>query len=198
MAQAARGAKTRAEMIQAAIRLFALRGYHATSMNDILEAVSLSKGAFYHHFSSKEALGLEVLFQVQNDYERQVFGPIRASGPPEERWRRMLGKMVELNASGQWDNCLLLARLIQEANQQESEFFGQVREAVNRLIEFWREMLEDAQAAHRLRGDLEVRVLGELIVATFLGAIGCGELDGAALRVGEIAGHLARLLEVSS
>jgi len=194
MAQAARGVKTREEMIQAAIRLFALHGYHATSMNDILEAVSLSKGAFYHHFSSKEALGRDVLIQVQDDYEQQVFGPVRAGGKPETRWRNMLAKMVELNESGQWENCLLLARLVQEAHQQESELFEQVNEAVNQLIGFWRELIEDAQSAQTMRGDLDARVLAELIVATFLGAIGCGELSGEALQLRHIADQLERLM----
>ena len=194
MAQAARGEKTREEMIRVAVRMFALRGYHATSMNDILEAVSLSKGAFYHHFSSKEALGRDVLIQVQNDYEQHVFGPIRAAGNPETRWRSMLAKMVELNESGEWENCLLLARLVQEANQQESELFEQVTEAVNQLIGFWRELIEDAQSAQTLRGDLDARVLGELIVATFLGAVGCGELNGEALQLGHIADQLERMI----
>ena len=194
MAQAARGVKTREEMIRAAIRLFALHGYHTTSMNDILEAVSLSKGAFYHHFSSKEALGRDVLIQVQNDYEQQAFGPVRAGGKPETRWRNMLAKMVELNESGQWENCLLLARLVQEAHQQESELFEQVNEAVNQLIGFWRELIEDAQSAQTMRGDLDARVLAELIVATFLGAIGGGELNGEALQLRHIADQLERLI----
>ncbi|MCP4707111.1 MAG: TetR/AcrR family transcriptional regulator [Planctomycetes bacterium] len=197
MAQAERGEKTRDEMIQAAIRLFALHGYHGTSMNDILEAVSLSKGAFYHHFSSKEALGLDVLEQVRRDYEQEVFGAIRVEGKPEARWRSMLGKMVELNESGLWENCLLLGRLVQEANQQEGELFERVKEVVSQIIEFWVELIEDAQSGGTLRGDLDRRVLAELMVATFLGAIGCGELNGEALQLRHIAAQLEKLLEVN-
>ena len=45
-----------AELLDCAQRLFFERGYDNTTVNDILEAAGLSKGAFYHYFESKEAL----------------------------------------------------------------------------------------------------------------------------------------------
>jgi len=46
----------KAELIDCAQRLFFEKGYEATTVADILERTGLSKGAFYHHFSSKEEL----------------------------------------------------------------------------------------------------------------------------------------------
>jgi AcrR family transcriptional regulator len=46
----------RAEIIEAAMRLFIERGYDATSINHIIGRAGISKGAFYHHFQSKEDL----------------------------------------------------------------------------------------------------------------------------------------------
>lgn len=46
----------RHELLDCAERLFFERGYDATSVADIIEAAGLSKGAFYHHFASKEQL----------------------------------------------------------------------------------------------------------------------------------------------
>jgi len=54
----------RAELLDAAALLFAERGYEATSVHAILARVGLSKGAFYHHFDSKEELLLEVSGQL--------------------------------------------------------------------------------------------------------------------------------------
>ena len=45
-------------ILQAAAALFAGKGYHGTSMNDIVERSGLSKGAIYGHFESKEHLFL--------------------------------------------------------------------------------------------------------------------------------------------
>lgn len=49
-------ATRRAEILDHAYRLFTERGYERTSMNQIICAVGFSKGALYHHFSSKEEL----------------------------------------------------------------------------------------------------------------------------------------------
>lgn len=44
----------RTEILDAAQRLFMSRGYDATTVNDLIKDVGLSKGAFYHHFASKD------------------------------------------------------------------------------------------------------------------------------------------------
>ena len=42
------------QILETAESLFAERGYEATSVQDILDVLHLSKGSFYHHFESKE------------------------------------------------------------------------------------------------------------------------------------------------
>ena len=44
------------ELLAAAQQLFFTKGYENTSVNDIIQAVGVSKGAFYHHFDSKTAV----------------------------------------------------------------------------------------------------------------------------------------------
>jgi len=46
----------RAELIDCAQRLFMTKGYERTTINDVIVATGLSKGAFYHHFRAKEDL----------------------------------------------------------------------------------------------------------------------------------------------
>lgn len=46
----------RAELIDCAQRLFLSQGYERTTINDVIQATGLSKGAFYHHYRSKEEL----------------------------------------------------------------------------------------------------------------------------------------------
>src|SRR4051812_11535931 len=57
----ARTARTRAEILDHAGRLFRLRGYAGTSIDDIMLAAGLTRGAFYAHFESKEDLFAEVI-----------------------------------------------------------------------------------------------------------------------------------------
>jgi AcrR family transcriptional regulator len=51
----------RERIIHESLRLFSLKGFVSTSIDDILQAAEASKGGFYNHFPSKEALFLEVL-----------------------------------------------------------------------------------------------------------------------------------------
>lgn len=44
------------ELLQTAMRLFAKQGYEQTTVNQIIAELNISKGAFYHHYSSKEDL----------------------------------------------------------------------------------------------------------------------------------------------
>ena len=50
------GQNSRDKLLDAATRLFHENGYQAVTVNDICKAAQLTKGAFYHHFDSKEAL----------------------------------------------------------------------------------------------------------------------------------------------
>lgn len=54
----------RQEIVDAAIRLFASKGYAATTINDLLDAVGIAKGTLYHHFDSKEAVMRAVVVEV--------------------------------------------------------------------------------------------------------------------------------------
>ena len=51
---------TRRDILEAALDLFAERGFHATSMRALAAAVGVRESAIYHHFPSKEAILLEV------------------------------------------------------------------------------------------------------------------------------------------
>ncbi len=52
---------TREGILEAAARIFSEKGFHATSMQDIADAVQLQKASLYHHFSSKQEILAEIL-----------------------------------------------------------------------------------------------------------------------------------------
>ncbi len=77
MARQQRGAKTRTRLMDVAEACFSSQGYDATGIAEICRRAGVSKGAFYHHFDSKQALfmallerwlsGLEVYFLAVRD-----------------------------------------------------------------------------------------------------------------------------------
>ena len=61
LTQAERRAQTRAKLLKAAGAIFARRGYHEATLDEIAERAGLSKGALYYNFASKEDLFLALL-----------------------------------------------------------------------------------------------------------------------------------------
>ncbi|WP_018686916.1 TetR/AcrR family transcriptional regulator [Actinokineospora enzanensis] len=76
---------TRDRLIAAAIDQFDRHGYDATSLNALCRRMSMTKGALYRHFPSKQALAAAVveafferLHQVRGEVERHDRGPMAA------------------------------------------------------------------------------------------------------------------------
>ncbi|WP_304232912.1 TetR/AcrR family transcriptional regulator [Jiulongibacter sediminis] len=64
--------KTKDKILEVAFQVFINYGYHHTSMQQLVEASSLSKGAFYHHFNSKSELYQEVIERYFLSFYRSV------------------------------------------------------------------------------------------------------------------------------
>jgi AcrR family transcriptional regulator len=64
--RAAQGRATRGQLIEVATRLFAEHGYEGTSIEAVLSAAGVSRGALYHHFAGKEALFEAVVSAVSD------------------------------------------------------------------------------------------------------------------------------------
>lgn len=75
-----KGQETRRAIVETAMRLFAERGYAAVSIDAVLAACEISRGALYHHFSSKDAL-LEAVFEaVEVDVTAKVMASAAGAG----------------------------------------------------------------------------------------------------------------------
>ena len=83
-----KGEETRQEMLAVAERLFCTKGYEATSVQDILNVLHISKGGFYHHFNSKEEV-LNTLCRMRAE---------RAGERTDELLRDIKAPMERLNA----------------------------------------------------------------------------------------------------
>jgi AcrR family transcriptional regulator len=87
----------RKELLDCALRLFFERGYEATSIHDIASSVGISKGAFYHHFASKEAM-LEALAERFAD-ELMVAAKGVLEDPTLNAYERLVGYLAQARRS---------------------------------------------------------------------------------------------------
>jgi AcrR family transcriptional regulator len=87
--------RTRAQLTEAALRLFSERGFDATTIEDIVEEVEVSPRTFFRYFDSKE----DVVIGFFDDLGEELRAMLAARPPEESPFtaiRRALGSLVDL------------------------------------------------------------------------------------------------------
>lgn len=122
--------ETKSRILLSARSLLSNYGFTATSLDDILDATGITKGAFYHYFRSKEHLCQQVLQDVVAEY-RTLFETVNKELAPAEQLQQWLEMLMEKNQSGRWLNCRFITRLSVQMQQIGPQLQDQ-------LIDFWR------------------------------------------------------------
>jgi TetR/AcrR family transcriptional repressor of nem operon len=132
----ARGAKTRARIVDAAADLMYIQGVGATTLDDVLAASGASKSQLYHHFDGKEALVRAVVDHVGQrviERERQALGRV-STIVGLRRWRDAL---VQNNALRHGAYGCALGSLASEVSDHDAL----ARQALARLFSEWQGLL---------------------------------------------------------
>lgn len=94
-------------LIKKSIHLFKVHGYYKTSISDLAKACGLMKGSIYHHFKSKQELGLACLKYIHSHFNETIFIYAYDSKlKKKDQLEKLLNKVEEyfLNSEG---GCLL-------------------------------------------------------------------------------------------
>ncbi|WLV25244.1 TetR/AcrR family transcriptional regulator [Aciduricibacillus chroicocephali] len=78
------------EIIKTSIRLFAEKGFYQTSVQDIVDACGMSKGAFYGYFSSKEALHIAIFKHYFKEMRSVIESINKEDVTPREKLRKQM------------------------------------------------------------------------------------------------------------
>ena len=162
---------TRLALVDQARRLMLERGYSATTLDQVCAAAGVSKGAFFHYFKTKEALGQAVLAR-HGELSQQAYrdAPFLSKTDPLER---LLG-YVEFTASlvrhPVRDACLF-GMFSQELAASEPQFRLGCASAFAQWAGGLKAMLEDARQRHAPRARISVDEAAEHFIAVFEGAL---------------------------
>lgn len=130
--------RRRAEILQAALRCFAERGYHETTVDDVAASSGLSKGAIYWHFKGKREIFLELFDQYMGQLAADAAAAAGAASP-DEALRRIGQAFVQAEPQGRalWEAALeYLAHATRdpELRARSAQIYGRYREIVERQI----------------------------------------------------------------
>lgn len=124
-----KGEKTRLAIIEAAASLFLDKGYEATTIEDILDRLKISKGSFYYHFETKmDLLSQFALSRVQESHKAYLHQP-----PYDllDRFNHLLKHLSPLRK----EEVSLLSSLIQLSEKQEGvQLFDAFQRAATSLF----------------------------------------------------------------
>jgi len=84
-----------ARIRDAAVKLFAERGFDATSVQEIVDAAAVTKGALYHYFRSKDDLLYEVYHAMLGEQLAHLDAILAAGQPPAQALRAIIVDLVE-------------------------------------------------------------------------------------------------------
>ena len=159
---------TRERLLQAAYQEVFRSGFQSASIDTILAATNVSKGALYHHFDSKEDLGLAVIEEIVAETTRDRWArPLQRSMDKDKDPIDALISVVQAIPARPKDvkgGCPLV-NLTQEMSQLDEQF----RKRLARIFHFWQEAiattLRRGQSQGTVRADLVPEETASFLIA---------------------------------
>ncbi|WP_393916310.1 TetR/AcrR family transcriptional regulator [Halostreptopolyspora alba] len=176
-------------MLAVATRLFAEKGFDRTSVQEIVDAAEVTKGAMYHYFDSKDDLLAEVYARVLRMQMTRLEEIAAAGGTVTERVRRAASDVVVTTIANLDDATIFFRSLHQLTAAKQRE----VRTKRRRYHELFRSLILEGQE----QGVFADHVPADLVVDFYFGSVHhlstWYRTDGE-LTPTEVGDHYARLL----
>jgi AcrR family transcriptional regulator len=183
----------REQILSAAVRCFARRGYHATTIEDIVRETGLSRGALYLYYPSKESLYVALSERWSCGVEEAIRRRLTSNLSPKALLRlsiEVIGAHVEEEA----DAC----RVLIEGWILSHHLPGlrvPIREQFERTKQRFQRLLAAGVAQGEFRADLMVEVQAGLILATLQGLMVRWHLSPGSVDWWQVAEEIIRGIE---
>ena len=171
--RSAKATATRDQILDAAAKLIHLRGYHGTSLDDVLRESGVGKGNFYYYFRSKEDLGFAIIDRVVERFLERTLEPafVDLTADPLDQVRAFLDRLLDVQRQRNCVGGCPMGNLASELSDVHEGF----RQRLADIFERWRVMLaatlERGRESGRLRADLDAGSAAGFVVAALEGAI---------------------------
>ena len=146
--------RTRSTILKAAFHEVHRKGFKAASLSDILARTNLTKGALYHHFPNKSALGHALLDAIEREIIRRWIAPLRESADPLACLQKITRDAVEVMTPEEVGLGCPLHNLAQEMSSLDETF----RIKVAALYDTWRDGIAQALADGQKSGCVNPRI----------------------------------------
>ena len=164
---------TRSKLLAAAFEEIHRHGFQAASLDRILARAGVTKGALYHHFPDKAALGYAVVEEVVSAPVLAVYlDELEESTDPLTTLQEVLRRRADFFMSGGVELGCPLNNLAQEMSPLDEKFRRRVAQTLEAWTDGYTRALERAQALGQVRPDVSPARVAAFIVAAVEGAFG--------------------------
>jgi TetR/AcrR family transcriptional regulator, fatty acid metabolism regulator protein len=179
VAVSAQEAKRR-QIMEAAVRAFARKGYHSCRVGEIAEEAGVAYGLVYHYFGSKE----EVLEEIFRDTWTQMLARIREVAASNEPAREQVRKVTALLLRTWRRDQDLVRVLVREVTRSPEQLKRQIDE-IGHAYEALEEIIVNGQKSGEFRDDVDPKVaaivfygaLEEVLTGWVMGQLPDGDED---------------------
>lgn len=189
-----KGKLTRERIVTVAAELFRKHGFHNTSLSQILEEAELTKGGFYFHFKSKEALGDAVIDHMRDFWVNEVLDKIASEQGAIGKIERMFDIMITTHESNIFHGVALLAVLTAEMMEVEEHFSVHLR----RIHSDWKasfvDILEQGKREGIFKEWMDPDAMALLIIGALQGVTMMAHLDPEHIDLARLFRNLRLLL----
>jgi AcrR family transcriptional regulator len=159
-------------IILESLKLFSLKGFLSTSIQDILEASGTSKGGLYNHFKSKEDLFYAVLSKARKLWRERNLDGLGQIDKPVEKVKRILENYRDryLKDTENFPGGCLFVALSVELDDQLPHLGREIGEGFARLRAMFKRLLDEGKASGELSQEADTEALTEMIFAGVIGS----------------------------
>ena len=192
-----RPATTKERILDAAEGLMLAKSFHSVGLNEILAAVNVPKGSFYHHFESKEQFGVEMLKHYVADATawRKTF--LLSSSPEPDPFLRLMSFLEGMVAKvlGNQGKCPCLISKLSSEVADFSEAMREVLAQGNReWIRIYEQVLDEAVTKKKIKQTAKPALLAMLLHDLMNGAMQRSSIERSAAPLREAIAHLRTIL----
>ena len=158
---------TRDFIIDEAYKLFLQQSYEAVSISTISEAIGLTKGALYHHFTNKEDLFKAVIDKHFPHFVEPEAQTLREQIDMSVAYGEKI--LRSLNPQGMKFDPVSFIGLMSDAFRHYPEFDKRKIEEIDECTKMIKNVVVKAIASGEIRGDIDTTVIAKQIVSTSIG-----------------------------
>lgn len=190
-------ASARNLLLEAAVKVIRQKGYAATSVDDLCRTAGVTKGAFFHHFESKDALGVAAArhwsettgsFFEAAPYHRHADSLDRVLGYLDFRRDILQGTLPEFTC--------LVGTMVQEAHETSPAITAACDASIRAHAEKIEADIAEAMARHGVRAEWSANSLALHTQAVLQGAFILAKASGGPEIAAQSIDHLKRYISL--